>query len=215
MQCEIYDCCLHYKLKKQSKCSACSPSSSPPSFYNRFPVPLARRLSANPCGISHHQRMGAGFAIHIITMFIASFTKRHRLSVAKANGVAESGATVDFTIFVLASPTIPACGDRRRAPEGRNSLVTSQRRGRQRGIALAKGWTLNKLNKSYLECYYALSGHLQPKNKIFFRFKIQYKTIIHFIIRFCLRLKGRLVSPWVDRLLEADVEPSCQMLKFD
>ncbi|PKA52111.1 Peptide transporter PTR3-A [Apostasia shenzhenica] len=70
-------------------------------LYDRYFVPFARRLTGNPRGISLLQRMGIGFVIHIAIMLIASFTERHRLAVARDRGVAESGATVPLTIFIL------------------------------------------------------------------------------------------------------------------
>ncbi|PKA52110.1 Peptide transporter PTR3-A [Apostasia shenzhenica] len=70
-------------------------------LYDRYFVPFARRLTGNPRGISLLQRMGVGFVIHIAIMLIASFTERRRLAVARDRGVAESGATVPLTIFIL------------------------------------------------------------------------------------------------------------------
>ncbi|KAG0484462.1 hypothetical protein HPP92_008541 [Vanilla planifolia] len=70
-------------------------------LYDRFLVPFTRRLTGNPRGISLLQRMGAGFVIHIVIMIIASLTERHRLSVAHKSGVAESGAQVPITIFLI------------------------------------------------------------------------------------------------------------------
>ncbi|KAG0486247.1 hypothetical protein HPP92_008342 [Vanilla planifolia] len=70
-------------------------------LYIRFFVPFTRRLTGNPRGISFLYRMGIGIIIHIVTMVIASLTERHRLAIARSSGVAESGAQVPITIFLI------------------------------------------------------------------------------------------------------------------
>jgi len=73
-------------------------------LYDRAFMPLARRATGNPRGISLLQRMGVGLVIHIAIMGIASVTERHRLAVAREHGIRDSrgpGATIPLTIFVL------------------------------------------------------------------------------------------------------------------
>ncbi|XP_045090132.1 protein NRT1/ PTR FAMILY 5.2-like [Aegilops tauschii subsp. strangulata] len=71
-------------------------------IYDRLFVPCMRRLTKNPRGISLLQRMGVGLVLHIAIMVIASATERHRLAVARENGVLDSrGTMVRLSIFVL------------------------------------------------------------------------------------------------------------------
>ncbi|XP_054822202.1 LOW QUALITY PROTEIN: protein NRT1/ PTR FAMILY 5.2-like [Prosopis cineraria] len=70
-------------------------------LYDRFFVKIMRKITKNPRGITLLQRMGIGLTIHIVIMVSASFTERHRLSVARKNGVVENGAQVPLSIFIL------------------------------------------------------------------------------------------------------------------
>ncbi|KAL0927289.1 hypothetical protein M5K25_001452 [Dendrobium thyrsiflorum] len=71
------------------------------ALYDRAFVPLARRFTGNPRGISLLRRMATGLFIHIVIMLVACLTERHRLSAARAHGVAATGATVPLTVFIL------------------------------------------------------------------------------------------------------------------
>ncbi|XP_020578955.1 protein NRT1/ PTR FAMILY 5.2-like [Phalaenopsis equestris] len=70
-------------------------------IYDRAFVPLARRFTGNPRGISLLRRMGTGICIHIVIMLVASLAERRRLSTARAHGVSTKDATVPLTIFIL------------------------------------------------------------------------------------------------------------------
>lgn len=44
-------------------------------LYERFFVPLARRFTRNPSGITSLQRMGIGFMVNILATIVASFVE--------------------------------------------------------------------------------------------------------------------------------------------
>ncbi|XP_074577405.1 protein NRT1/ PTR FAMILY 5.2-like [Curcuma longa] len=152
-------------------------------LYDRYFVPFMRRFTGNPRGISLLQRMGAGMAIHIVIMSVASLTERHRLAVAREHGLVESGAGVPLTIFILL-PQFVLMGVADaflevakieffydQAPEGMKSLGTSYAMtslgvGNFLSSFLLStveritrqhghGWILNNLNASHLDYYYA------------------------------------------------------------
>jgi dipeptide/tripeptide permease len=167
-------------------------------LYDRAFMPLARRVTGNPRGISLLQRMGVGLVIHIVNMGIASETERHRLAVARAHGVYDSkGATIPLTIFVLL-PQFVLMGVADaflevakieffydQAPEGMKSLGTSYSMtslgvGNFLSSALLStvshvtrrhgraGWILDNLNASRLDKYYAFFAVLNCANLIVF-----------------------------------------------
>ncbi|KAJ8639167.1 hypothetical protein MRB53_015861 [Persea americana] len=70
-------------------------------IYDQWFVPMMRRWTKNPRGISLLQRMGIGFVLHIIIMLTASFAERRRLNVARDHGVVEKDQIVPLTIFIL------------------------------------------------------------------------------------------------------------------
>ncbi|CAK9139526.1 unnamed protein product [Ilex paraguariensis] len=69
--------------------------------YDRVSVPIMRKLTKNPRGITLLQRMGVSIVLHITIMTIASLTEMHRLNVAKDHGLVESGKPVPLSIFIL------------------------------------------------------------------------------------------------------------------
>ncbi|XP_008785171.1 protein NRT1/ PTR FAMILY 5.2-like [Phoenix dactylifera] len=166
-------------------------------IYDRYFVPLMRRWTKNPRGISLLQRMAVGLVIHIFIMMIASLTERHRLGVAREHGLEENGGKVPLTIFILlpqfvlmgtadaflAVATIEFFYDQ--APEGMKSLGTSySMTSLGAGNFLSSfflstvshitekhghtGWILNNLNASRLDYYYAFFATLNFLNFIFF-----------------------------------------------
>ncbi|PUZ38711.1 hypothetical protein GQ55_9G218400 [Panicum hallii var. hallii] len=167
-------------------------------LYDRAFMPLARRATGNPRGISLLQRMGVGLVIHIAIMGIASVTERHRLAVAREHGVRDSkGTTIPLTIFVLL-PQFVLMGVADaflevakieffydQAPEGMKSLGTSYAMtslgvGNFLSSALLStvsrvtrrhgraGWVLNNLNASRLDKYYAFFAVLNCANLLVF-----------------------------------------------
>ncbi|XWS53772.1 hypothetical protein CRYUN_Cryun10bG0029000 [Craigia yunnanensis] len=70
-------------------------------LYDRFFVPIMKKWTKNPRGITLLQRMGIGLAFHIIIMMIAALIERHRLNVAREHGLVESGEQFPLTIFIL------------------------------------------------------------------------------------------------------------------
>lgn len=166
-------------------------------LYDRFFVRIMAKWTKNPRGITLLQRMGTGMVIHIIIMVVASFTDRHRLSVAKDHGVVESGKQVPLSIFVLL-PQFVLMGMADaflevakieffydQAPESMKSLGTSySMTSLGVGSFLSsfllstvsrltkrnghKGWIRNNLNASHLDYYYAFFAVLNLLNFIFF-----------------------------------------------
>ncbi|CAK9166866.1 unnamed protein product [Ilex paraguariensis] len=166
-------------------------------LYDRFFVPIMRKLTKNPRGITLLQRMGIGIVLHIIIMTVASLTERHRLNVAKDHGVVENGKPVPLSIFILL-PQFVLMGTADaflevakieffydQAPESMKSLGTSYSMT-SLGIGnfissfllstvshVTKkhghhGWILNNLNASRLDYYYAFFTILNFLNFIFF-----------------------------------------------
>ncbi|KAJ4774250.1 Protein NRT1/ PTR FAMILY 5.3 [Rhynchospora pubera] len=166
-------------------------------LYDRFFVPIARRFTKNPRGISLLQRMGVGLVLHIFIMSIASATEHHRLSVAREHSVAETGGKVPLTMFILL-PQFLLMGVADafldvakleffydQAPEGMKSLGTSYSMttigvGHFVSSFLLstvsnltkrnghKGWILNNLNESHLDYYYAFFVGLNCINLVIF-----------------------------------------------
>ncbi|KAL4273456.1 hypothetical protein GQ457_13G026230 [Hibiscus cannabinus] len=166
-------------------------------FYDRCFVPVIRKWTKNPRGITLIQRMGIGLVLHIIIMVIASLTERHRLSVAREHGLVEKGGQLPLTIFILL-PQFVLMGTADaflevakleffydQAPESMKSLGTSYYHS-SLGIGnfissfllstVSKitqrhghqGWILNNLNKSHLDYYFAFFAVLNFLNFIFF-----------------------------------------------
>ncbi|XP_022144832.1 protein NRT1/ PTR FAMILY 5.2-like [Momordica charantia] len=161
-------------------------------IYDRVFVKTMRRVTKNPRGITLLQRMGIGMIIHIMIMTIASRVERHRLHVARENGLVESGGQLPLTIFTLL-PQFMLMGTADafmevakieffydQAPESMKSLGTSYSMT-SLGIGNflssfllstvshitkqnGNGWVLNNLNASHLDYYYALIAVLSLVN---------------------------------------------------
>ncbi|KAL5231682.1 hypothetical protein ABZP36_030458 [Zizania latifolia] len=69
-------------------------------LYDRIVVPVARRLSGNPHGLTPLQRIGVGLVLSIVAMAAAALTEVRRLRVARDAAVPE-GALVPMTVFWL------------------------------------------------------------------------------------------------------------------
>ncbi|PWA36059.1 proton-dependent oligopeptide transporter family [Artemisia annua] len=165
--------------------------------YDRYFVPLVKKYTKNPQGITLLQRMVVGIAIHVVIMIIASVAERRRLSVAKDHGITEKGQTVPLSIFVLL-PQFVLMGAAHnflevakldffygQAPEGMKSHETAYfTTSLGVGFFLSsfilsivanvtkryghKGWILDNLNESRLNYYYVFLTVLCFLNFIFF-----------------------------------------------
>ncbi|XP_022760326.1 protein NRT1/ PTR FAMILY 5.2-like [Durio zibethinus] len=172
-------------------------------LYDRILVPIVKKWSKNPRGITLLQRMGIGLVIHIIIMIIASVIERHRLNVAREHGLVENGGQLPLTIFILL-PQFVLMGTADaflevakieffydQAPESMKSLGTSYSTtslgiGNFLSSFLLstvshitrkhghQGWILNNLNKSHLDYYYAFFAILNFLNFIFFLLVIKF-----------------------------------------
>ncbi|XP_011073564.2 protein NRT1/ PTR FAMILY 5.2 [Sesamum indicum] len=166
-------------------------------LYDRFFVKILKKWTKNPRGISLLQRMGIGLVFHIVIMVVASLTERHRLDVARANGLVENGNQVPLSIFILL-PQFVLMGTADaflevakieffydQAPESMKSLGTSYSMvslGAGNFISSFllstvskitrgdghEGWIRNNLNASHLDYYYAFFAILNFLNFLLF-----------------------------------------------
>ncbi|KAI3760199.1 hypothetical protein L1987_50590 [Smallanthus sonchifolius] len=167
------------------------------AVYDRLFVPLVRKYTKNPRGITLLQRMSVGIIIHIITMIVASRVERHRLSVAKDHGIYKQGQIVPLKIYILL-PQFALMGVADcflevakleffydQAPEGMKSLGTAYfTTSLGVGFFLSSfilstvanvtkrnghnGWILNNLNISHLDYFYAFYAGLSFVNFLLF-----------------------------------------------
>ncbi|KAA0049225.1 protein NRT1/ PTR FAMILY 5.2-like [Cucumis melo var. makuwa] len=166
-------------------------------IYDRFFVKIMQKLTNNPRGITLLQRMGIGMILHILIMTIASLVERHRLHVARKNGLEKNEEQLPLTIFTL-FPQFMLVGVADafsevakieffydQAPESMKSLGTSYSMT-SLGIGnflssfllstvshITKkhgnnGWIENNLNVSHLDYYYAFLAVLSAINFFFF-----------------------------------------------
>ncbi|KAB5512563.1 hypothetical protein DKX38_029591 [Salix brachista] len=78
--------------------------------YDRIVVPISRRLTRKPSGITMLQRIGSGMVFSIISMVTAALVERKRLEAAKDNGLLDlSKVTIPMSIWWLA-PQYILCG---------------------------------------------------------------------------------------------------------
>ncbi|ERN18925.1 hypothetical protein AMTRI_Chr07g25030 [Amborella trichopoda] len=166
-------------------------------IYDRVFVPMMRRYTKDPRGVSLLRRMGIGLALHIIIMTVASLIERKRLSVAREHDLVEHAGTIPLTIFILL-PQFVLMGMADaflevakieffydQAPESMKSLGTSYSTSslgignflssfllttvhNVTGKHGKKSWILNNLNDSHLDYYYAFFAILNLVNFFFF-----------------------------------------------
>ncbi|KAI9122303.1 hypothetical protein K1719_006992 [Acacia pycnantha] len=168
------------------------------ALYDIVFIPLARRYTNNPRGITLLQKFGIGLVIHIIIMVTACLAERKRLSVARENQVLDEKDKVPLSIFILL-PQFALVGVANafvevakieffydQAPQGMKSLGTSYFTT-SNGIGYflssfvlstvahvtkrngqSKGWILDNLNISRLDYYYAFLAVLCFLNLVFF-----------------------------------------------
>eukprot|EP00249_Psilotum_nudum_P010623 c22655_g1_i1 orf=158-2101(-) len=73
-------------------------------IYDRFIMPLGRRLTGHTRGISFLQRMGIGFIISTIATFVAALVERKRKATAVIHGLLEqpqAQSTIPISVFWL------------------------------------------------------------------------------------------------------------------
>lgn len=166
-------------------------------IYDRFLVPLFRKYTGNPRGITLLQRMSIGYVFHVIIMIIASFVERERLKVAEEHKIFRQKEIVPLSIFVL-MPQFALAGIADnfmevakleffydQAPEGMKSMgtayfTTSIGMGSFLSSLILsavsevtkknghKGWILDNLNVSRLDLYYAFMAILSFINFMLF-----------------------------------------------
>ncbi|KAL5546764.1 hypothetical protein UlMin_006451 [Ulmus minor] len=72
-------------------------------LYERLFVPIARRITKNPTGITCLQRMGVGFVIHIFATFLSSFVEMRRKQVAAEHNLLDDPrAVIPISVYWLA-----------------------------------------------------------------------------------------------------------------
>ncbi|GMN49034.1 hypothetical protein TIFTF001_018214 [Ficus carica] len=166
-------------------------------IYDRCFVPIVRRYTINPRGISMLQRFGIGLVLHIVITLTACLAERKRLSIAREHGIVGKKQTVPLTVFILL-PQFALLGIADaflevskveffydQAPEGMKSLgasFSSTSRGVGNFLSSAvltlvseitkrhghKGWILDNLNLSRLDYFYALLAVLAFLNLLYF-----------------------------------------------
>ncbi|KAI3760198.1 hypothetical protein L1987_50589 [Smallanthus sonchifolius] len=165
--------------------------------YDRYFIPLVKKYTKNPRGITLLQRMAVGIALHVIIMIIASLVERRRLNVAKHHGIFQKGGIVPLSIFILLPQfVLVGVADNflevgkleffyDQAPKGMKSLGTAyfmtslgvgyflssfilSTVANVTGRNGHKGWILDNLNESHLDYYYVLFTVLCLLNFIFF-----------------------------------------------
>lgn len=165
--------------------------------YDRLLVPLLRRYTGNPRGITLLQRMSVGFVLHVIVMTVASLVEWKRLRVAREHEITGAKQIVPLSIFIL-MPQFALIGIADnfmevakleffydQAPEGMKSLGTAYfTTSLGMGYFLSSlilsgvsnitksnghtGWILDNLNLSRLDYYYAFFAILSFVNFLFF-----------------------------------------------
>ncbi|KAJ0437261.1 putative proton-dependent oligopeptide transporter family [Helianthus annuus] len=70
-------------------------------LYDRIFVPVMRRFTGIPTGITHLQRIGVGLVLSAISMAVAGIVETHRKSVAVENNMVDSPGPLPLTVFWL------------------------------------------------------------------------------------------------------------------
>ncbi|XP_072985787.1 protein NRT1/ PTR FAMILY 5.1 [Typha latifolia] len=152
-------------------------------LYDRYFVPFMQRRTGNPRGITLLQRLGVGFAFHILVTMVASLVELKRMHVIKDFNVGKPTDIVPMSIFwLMPQYVLLGIGDVFNAiglleffydqsPEGMQSLGTTFFTS---GIGVGnflnsllvtlvdtltrrgggKSWIGNNLNDSHLDYYY-------------------------------------------------------------
>ncbi|KAL2346373.1 hypothetical protein Fmac_000373 [Flemingia macrophylla] len=70
-------------------------------LYDRFFVPLARRITGIPTGIRHLQRIGIGLVLSAVSMAVAGFVETRRKNVAIEHNMVDSIEPLPMSVFWL------------------------------------------------------------------------------------------------------------------
>lgn len=154
------------------------------AIYDRFFVPLARRFTKHPSGITYFQRMGIGLAIAMLSNVSAALVERRRRNVMNLYGVSISvfWLVPQYAIHGIAETFMSVghmefCYDQ--SPESMRSTATAlfwlaASIGNYMGTALVSivnnytknrgDWLQDDLNKAKLDKYYWLVTGLQVLN---------------------------------------------------
>ena len=166
------------------------------ALYDRAFVPLARRVTGLPSGITYFQRMGVGLAISILGVAAAALVEAKRRAAAAAHGLLDDpDATVPLSVFWLVPQfAVHGIGDAfssvalmeflyDQAPESMRSSAAAlywltMSAGSYMGTLLVttvhertKGegqWLQDNLNRGKLDRYYWLVVTLQVVNLVYF-----------------------------------------------
>lgn len=173
-------------------------------LYDRALVPLARRLTGRPSGLSHFQRIGAGLAVSLLANVSAAAVETKRKSAAARHGLLDDrGAAVPMSVFWLvpqyaihgAADALSTVGNLEflydQSPESMRSTAAalfwlSISVGSFAGTALVtvidkctKGrgdWLQDNINRGKLDCYYWLVTGLQLFNFLAFLLAAKFYT---------------------------------------
>ncbi|XP_047093156.1 protein NRT1/ PTR FAMILY 5.2-like [Lolium rigidum] len=161
------------------------------ALYDRVFVPVARRRTMNPRGITLLQRIGSGLLLQVVTMAVTAAIESHRLGFARSHAPDAAGV-LPLSIFLLlpqfvlmgASDALLLVGQIEffydQAPESMKSLgtalsLTAYGAGNILSSAVLSlvvrvtgkwgtPWVTNNLNTSRLDYYYALLAVLAVAN---------------------------------------------------
>jgi peptide/histidine transporter 3/4 len=165
--------------------------------YDLVFVPMIRRYTRSPRGITMLQRLGIGLVLHIAIMVTACLVEKKRLRVARENNLFGRHDTIPLTIFILLPQfALSGIADNfveiakleifyDQAPQGMKSLGTSYfTTTLGLGSFLStfllstianitqrhghKGWVLDNLNISRLDNYYIFIAVLSSINFLCF-----------------------------------------------
>ncbi|MCL7035265.1 hypothetical protein MKW94_009752 [Papaver nudicaule] len=77
--------------------------------YDQLFVPLARRITRCPSGITHLQRAGVGFMASALASCIGALVERKRKQIAGRNGLIDSGEPIPMSVMWLLIQFIVIC----------------------------------------------------------------------------------------------------------
>ncbi|KAF3780494.1 NRT1-PTR FAMILY 1-3 protein [Nymphaea thermarum] len=169
------------------------------AIYDKWFVPLARKYTNNPRGITMLQRLGAGLILHIIIMVISALVEKERLSFVRHHGLEHSKDAIPLTIFILLPQfVLVGVADALvevakleffydQAPATMKSLGTSyftscvglgnflssfilKTVAKVTSHGGREGWITNNANMSRLDYYYGLLAAISAVNFIYFLF---------------------------------------------